>query len=266
VINWSSADTTFLLIILLFAAIGALRGFLRSLIGVLAIAIGFIVAAIFYHEIASFLTAVPTSFRIRCIIVLLFLMLLGYLFVRIVIRIYRKYTEYTLVGTLNRLLGFFFGGLQGVIWILVFTMVGLLSPSHAGFQRWASQGKFAHNITSRSQLIVTSTNQTKTDMRDKFVKEMAAWGISEPVYDNVFIDPDLMKSVIDIGNTTQAPAVALPSSKTTNEELDKLLDNDSLTIEQKSKKIWEIMLSAQNFNIPSMIPNATERIYNNKVK
>ncbi len=246
--GWSHADTTFLVALLVFGAIGALRGFVRSIFGLVAIGFGFFVAAFFYRDGAGWIFMVPVNYQTRCTVAFILLAFFGFAFVRLIGGLFQKTVQGAILSFMNRVVGFLFGLLQGFALVLIAVTVALLSPSPDKFHTWASQGVIAPPITSLAEFLAGKTRTATKELRAELIQQMVSWGVKESALDKIFDDPELMKEIVKQGSTTKAPDVTAPSDDVLYGEIQVVIDNDMLNTQQKAREIWRLILQSHQNN------------------
>ncbi len=245
--NWSSADTIFLVLLCAFGIRGVVKGFMRSLFGVLAVIGGFLLATFLFRESAIQADMIPLSYLSRCSLMFIALFLIGYVIVKIIGAMIHKGAEITMLGGMDRVFGFFFGVVQGIVLLILLVMIGLLSPSSERFKIWANEGTYAPMITSGSELLANRARTFTDEITRQLSSMLLKWGVSHSAIDKLFGNPELMQELIKQGETRPTPGVAIPVDNSLYDQIKVVVATDSLSNEKKSQKIWQLIVSKQEY-------------------
>lgn len=239
--GWSTADNVLLIAMLLFGIRGAVRGFLRSLFGLLAVIVGFIVAALLYRDVAYWFSWIPASLPVRGIIAFLVLFLSIAIAIKSVGVILRKGAEISMMGGLDRVVGFFFGIVQAIVFLVVVVTIMLLSPGSDRLYQWMNQGNIAPIFTAKAELLANKTRDVTSDMRNEMLKRLQAWGVSPVLLDRITADPALIRELANTSEQHKPPAALPPPHPNLYAKLQPVLSNDSLTARDKARMIWDLL-------------------------
>lgn len=246
--GWSVADAVLLVALLLFGLRAAWRGFLRSFFGVLAVIVGFAVAAFFYRDAAFvWLSWFPFSFATRSIVAFLGLFFITYFIVRLIGSTLHKGAEITMLGGMDRVFGFLFGIVQGIVVLMVVITIALLSPNPEKFHAWASQGIVAPSFTAGAEALANRTKKFTAELRAQLVGQLSKWGISDKAMDKLFADPSLMEAMVKRGeeHAATSPGVAIPAEQATYDVIKRMMQDSTMTNDEKSQRIWDMIVFQQ---------------------
>lgn len=139
-------DWIFSLIIFAFAIVGIIKGFIDNVFGKLALVLGIFIAILFYKNIAGgLLKDIKIPFAAN-IIAFLLVFVVVFLIVKIVQMIVSKVFEWSILKSLDRTLGFFFGIVEGAV---VICLIILLLDAQPFFDVSSLfDGSFYHNLVS----------------------------------------------------------------------------------------------------------------------
>lgn len=112
------------IIILIFAIAGIVKGFINNVMGKLALALGIILACMFYKTAASNLLSSVENETFRNILGFLIIFVVVFLIVKCIQVIISRVFEWEVLKSLDRTLGFVFGAVEGlaVICLLLFLL------------------------------------------------------------------------------------------------------------------------------------------------
>ena len=122
--NFGVIDWVFSGIILLFAIGGVIKGFIDNVFGKIAFIAGIILAYLFYKDIANgLLKDIKVEFAAK-IISFLLIFVVVFLVIKIIQMIVAKVFEWSILKSLDRTLGFFFGLVEGgaVVCLIIFLL------------------------------------------------------------------------------------------------------------------------------------------------
>lgn len=144
--SFVTIDWVFTLIILAFAIVGIIKGFIDNIFGKLALVLGIFLAILFYKDIAANLLKdikVPYAANI---IAFLLVFVVVFLIVKIVQMIVAKVFEWSILKSLDRTLGFLFGIVEGAVIICLIILILNAQP----FINVSSffDGSFYYNLVS----------------------------------------------------------------------------------------------------------------------
>ena len=122
--NFMVIDWIFSGIILIFAVVGVIKGFIDNIFGKIAFIAGIILGYFFYKDVAEGLLKdikVPYAANI---IAFLLIFVVTFLIIKIVQMIVSKVFEWSILKSLDRTLGFIFGIVEGaaVVCLLIFLL------------------------------------------------------------------------------------------------------------------------------------------------
>ena len=121
--SFTMIDWVFSLIILAFAIGGIIKGFIDNIFGKLALVLGIFIAILFYKNIAALLLKdIKFPFAAN-IIAFLLIFVVVFLIVKIIQMIVSKVFEWSILKSLDRTLGFFFGIVEGAVVICLIIML-----------------------------------------------------------------------------------------------------------------------------------------------
>lgn len=121
--SFTIIDWVFSLIILAFAIGGIIKGFIDNIFGKLALVLGIFIAILFYKNIAALLLKdIKFPFAAN-IIAFLLIFVVVFLIVKIIQMIVSKVFEWSILKSLDRTLGFFFGIVEGAVVICLIILL-----------------------------------------------------------------------------------------------------------------------------------------------
>jgi membrane protein required for colicin V production len=132
----NGADIVLLGVIALSAAIGLMRGLVRELLSLLVWVAAFVVAIGYAPGLAPKLTGVATEPMVRHVVALVILFVAALILGGLVQWLLHRLVESTGLSGTDRLLGFVFGALRGVV-VCVVALVAL-SPFARDYDWWQS--------------------------------------------------------------------------------------------------------------------------------
>ena len=112
------------IIILIFAIAGIIKGFVNNVMGKLALALGILMACMFYKTAGNNLLASVENITFRNILGFLIVFVVVFLIVKCIQVIISRVFEWEVLKSLDRTLGFVFGAVEGlaVIGLLMFLL------------------------------------------------------------------------------------------------------------------------------------------------
>lgn len=121
--SFTMIDWVFSLIIFAFAIVGIIKGFIDNIFGKLALILGIFIAILFYKNIAATLLK-DIKFPLAAnIIAFLLIFVVVFLIVKIIQMIVSKVFEWSILKSLDRTLGFFFGLVEGAVVICLIILL-----------------------------------------------------------------------------------------------------------------------------------------------
>ena len=121
--SFTIIDWVFSLIILAFAIGGIIKGFIDNIFGKLALVLGIFIAILFYKNIAALLLKDIKFPFVANIIAFLLIFVVVFLIVKIIQMIVSKVFEWSILKSLDRTLGFFFGIVEGAVVICLIILL-----------------------------------------------------------------------------------------------------------------------------------------------
>lgn len=110
---FSRMDIVFIGIILLFAIIGCIRGFIKELFGKCALVLGIWVAVLFYKKLVPYMDKLIHKEFISIILSFLLIFIIVFLIVKIIQQAIGSAFDEDIFGGLDKSLGFVFGIIEG---------------------------------------------------------------------------------------------------------------------------------------------------------
>lgn len=119
VIDWICA-----IIIVIFALIGVIKGFVNNVMGKMALVLGVILACMFYGKIGELCLNSIENISLRNVVAFVLIFVVVFLIVKIIQMIISKVFQMEVLKSLDRTLGFFFGALEGfaVVCLIMFLL------------------------------------------------------------------------------------------------------------------------------------------------
>ena len=120
--NFAVIDWVFSGIIILFAIGGVIKGFIDNVFGKIAFVAGIILAYLFYKNIAGSLLKDVKNAYVANGLAFLLIFVVVFLVIKIIQMIVAKVFEWSILKSLDRTLGFFFGMVEGaaVVCLIIF--------------------------------------------------------------------------------------------------------------------------------------------------
>ncbi len=128
-------DIIFLAIILVFAIVSAIKGFINAIFNKLCWILGLVAAFLFYNMLSVPMMDFVKNKIASDILSFLVIFIAVFLFIKIIQTILSKVFDGEIMKGLDRSLGFFFGFVEGLVVIYVFIFILLKQP-------WFSQPAF----------------------------------------------------------------------------------------------------------------------------
>lgn len=123
VIDWIFAG-----IILLFALVGVIKGFIDNIFGKLAWILGIIFACLFYDEGTAYLLPFVKNHTVANVLSFLAVFIIVFIVIKIIQIIISKVFEWSILKSLDRTLGFFFGAVEGLAVVGLFIFLVSAQP------------------------------------------------------------------------------------------------------------------------------------------
>ncbi|MCX7835745.1 MAG: CvpA family protein [bacterium] len=241
----SSADYTILAIVAFYMIRGAINGFMKSLFdmfaGIVAVAAGYF----FYSPLASLVYIPGISSETRNVVAAILIFVIVYILMRWTGAALRKGAELTMFGGIDRIFGAVFGIVLGFAFALVIFIVGTVSPKSENFVRWTKQGKIAPHLASISGPLAQKTKELSQQVVNEFLMKLYQWGVPASFIEKINEDPKLMKEMIAQGKDKIPPQQRTQPRSDLYTRMYAVTSNDTLTVQEKAKRLWEIILSVQ---------------------
>lgn len=119
----SSIDIFFIILVLLFATIAAVKGFIREIFSKASWIGGIIIGAVFAKKLQPFLFPLVKNESFSLIFAFIIIFILVFLFIKIIESIIGSLFDSDIMSGLNRALGFFFGIIEGLAFVIIILMV-----------------------------------------------------------------------------------------------------------------------------------------------
>ncbi|MFQ6616338.1 MAG: CvpA family protein [Fidelibacterota bacterium] len=165
-------------VIAILAAIGYSRGFLEELGRIFALAVATIVALTFTRPVTSWLQN-PTGLDVSLLtFITFFTLFFAFLFVtRLLIKTLQVFMLTKGIRWANRTLGLMFGGLKGVVSIMILLWFMDLVPNPEYFSGIRTRSYVYRNVTNTRQWIIDSFGlDDPADRTESWVKERIGVG------------------------------------------------------------------------------------------
>lgn len=121
-------DIIYSIIILTFAIVGAVNGFLKELFSKLAVIVGLICCFIFTKMLSAYTVKLIPNHIASVIISFLLIFIAAYLTVKIIQHFFAHLFEGDILKGLDRLLGFVFGAAEGIIVVALILIIVRAQP------------------------------------------------------------------------------------------------------------------------------------------
>ncbi len=121
-------DVIFLAIILVFAIVSAIKGFINAIFNKLCWILGLIAAFLFYNMLSVPMKDFVKNQIASDILSFLVIFIAVFLFIKIIQTILSKVFDGEIMKGLDRSLGFFFGLVEGIVIVYVFIFLALKQP------------------------------------------------------------------------------------------------------------------------------------------
>ena len=112
--SFAIIDWIFSVFVLIFAVIGVIKGFIDNIFGKLAVILGMLLAYIFYKKTGEVVLKSMNAGALRDLLSFLLIFIVVFLTIKIIQMIVSKIFEFSILKSLDRTLGFFFGALEGL--------------------------------------------------------------------------------------------------------------------------------------------------------
>lgn len=126
--SFTLIDVIFILVILIFAIVAMARGFIKAIFSKLCWILGLIFAFLFYKKLTAQMNSLVHNETISLILCFVLIFIVVFLIVKIIQVILEKVFGGEIMQGLDRALGFFFGLIEGVVFVLIFTFILLNQP------------------------------------------------------------------------------------------------------------------------------------------
>lgn len=126
--TFTLTDIIILLIILIFAIIGAAKGFIKAIFGKLCWILGILGAIFFYRKLSEHMISLVHNQTVSYIICFIIIFVVIFLIVKIIQIIVEKIFGGEIMQGLDRALGFFFGLLEGFVVVFAGLFVLTIQP------------------------------------------------------------------------------------------------------------------------------------------
>ena len=124
----SNIDIIFIAIILVFAIVSAVKGFINAIFNKLCWILGLIAAFLFYNMLSVPMMDFVKNQIASDILSFLVIFIAVFLFIKIIQTILSKVFDGEIMKGLDRSLGFFFGLVEGIVIVYVFIFLALKQP------------------------------------------------------------------------------------------------------------------------------------------
>ena len=121
-------DIIFIAIILVFAIVSAVKGFINAIFNKLCWILGLIAAFLFYNMLSVPMMDFVKNQIASDILSFLVIFIAVFLFIKIIQTILSKVFDGEIMKGLDRSLGFFFGLVEGIVIVYVFIFLALKQP------------------------------------------------------------------------------------------------------------------------------------------
>ncbi len=145
--NFTVIDWIFGIVILIFALSGLVKGFVDCLFNKLCWILGLISACIFYDEAAKYIFQSITNTSLSNILGFIIVFILVFLVVKLVQVIISKIFQLQILKSLDRVLGFAFGIIEGVVVVSLIIFILIKQPFFSAER--LLDGSFFNSIVER---------------------------------------------------------------------------------------------------------------------
>ncbi|MCR5189145.1 MAG: CvpA family protein [Treponema sp.] len=123
VIDWICA-----IIILIFALVGLIKGFVNNVMGKLAVILGILLACMFYGNIGELFLKSINNPALRNIVAFVLIFVVVFLVIKLIQIVISKVFEWNILKSLDRTLGFFFGAVEGLAIVSLLLLLLSIQP------------------------------------------------------------------------------------------------------------------------------------------
>lgn len=122
--SFTAIDWVFSVIIVIFAISGVIKGFIDNIFGKLALILGIFFAYLFYKDVANGALKDIKNPVVGNIISFLLIFVIIFLIIKLIQMIISRIFEWSILKSLDRTLGFFFGIVEGgaVVCLIIFLL------------------------------------------------------------------------------------------------------------------------------------------------
>lgn len=126
--NFAVIDYIFIAVILFFAVLSAIKGFVKEIFNKLAFILGIIAGFVFYKTLSPYLLEFVKIEVLASVAAFILIFIVVFLVVQIIKVIISKFFENEVLGSLDKALGFFFGILEGFAVVMLFMFLMTVIP------------------------------------------------------------------------------------------------------------------------------------------
>lgn len=126
--NGNPLDLLFIIIVVVFAILGAARGFVKEIFGKAAFVVSLLAAVFLKNYLAEFFTNTIKNALIANIVSFLIIFVVVFLLIKIIQEIFSKIFSGSILKSLDRSLGFLFGIVEGIAIIAFIMMIIIIQP------------------------------------------------------------------------------------------------------------------------------------------
>ncbi|MCR5289533.1 MAG: CvpA family protein [Treponema sp.] len=126
--SFTALDCIFFIVVLFFALLASIRGFINEIMGKMAMVLAIGVAVLFYQKLAHEIVWLIPHKGLGAIAAFIMLFVITFLAVKIVQLILSKIFSGALLGSLNHALGLLFGCVEGLVVVLIILYVLCRQP------------------------------------------------------------------------------------------------------------------------------------------
>lgn len=126
--TFNLVDIIFIAIMLLIAIHASVAGFIKEFFSKVAIVVGVIMAVIFYNKLSPFLVEYIKNVFASQILSFILIFILSYLIVKLIQHFIGNLFDGEILKGLDRVLGFFFGALEGLLIVCIILIVFYVQP------------------------------------------------------------------------------------------------------------------------------------------
>ena len=164
--SFAIIDWIFAGIVLIFAVIGVIKGFIDNIFGKLAVILGMLLAYIFYKKTGEVVLKSMNAGALRDLLSFLLIFIVVFLTIKIIQMIVSKIFEFSILKSLDRTLGFFFGALEGLCIVGFMIFILQIQPFIP------IQGLFNDSFFYEHMMpVITKTEEIKDKLTELGIKE-----------------------------------------------------------------------------------------------